>query len=213
MLFRSPEESYLAQQMDIIDPDALHHARKFVRQELARLCKADLQDVWRENCIEGEYTLTPQAMGRRHLKNVCLSLLIAADSPDEKDITLAKQQYYEGDNMTDVLAALSAFVHSDLSLREELLDDFYKKWQADQLVMDKWLILQASTGDSSTLASVKKLMEHPAFSISNPNKIRSLIGAFGGNHFCFHMASGEGYTFLADQIRSEERRVVKEGRL
>ncbi len=200
MALSLPEESYLAQQMDIIDPDALHHARKFVRQELARLCKADLQDVWRENCIEGEYTLTPQAMGRRHLKNVCLSLLIAADSPDEKDITLAKQQYYEGDNMTDVLAALSAFVHSDLSLREELLDDFYKKWQADQLVMDKWLILQASTGDSSTLASVKKLMEHPAFSISNPNKIRSLIGAFGGNHFCFHMASGEGYTFLADQI-------------
>ena len=102
MALSLPEESYLAQQMDIIDPDALHHARKFVRQELARLCKADLQDVWRENCIEGEYTLTPQAMGRRHLKNVCLSLLIAADSPDEKDITLAKQQYYEGDNMTEI---------------------------------------------------------------------------------------------------------------
>lgn len=200
MALSLPEESYLGQQMDIIDPDALHHARKFVRQELARLCEADLQTVWQENCVLGEYSLTHQAMGQRRLKNVCLSLLLAAESPADKDVTLAKQQYSEGGNMTDVIAALSAFVHSALPVREELLDDFYKKWQVDQLVMDKWLILQASTGDSSTLASVKKLMEHPAFSISNPNKIRSLIGAFGGNHFCFHAANGEGYTFMADQI-------------
>jgi aminopeptidase N len=200
MALSLPEESYLAQQMAIIDPDALHHARKFVRQELARLCEEDLQRVWRENSITGEYSLDPEAMGQRRLKNVCLSLLLAAESPNEEDISLAKQQYYAGHNMTDVIAALSAFVNSELPVREELLDDFYKKWKKDQLVMDKWLMLQASRGDSSTLASVENLMEHPAFSISNPNKIRSLIGAFGGNHFCFHAANGEGYTFLADQI-------------
>jgi len=200
MALSLPEESYLAQQMDIIDPDALHHARKFVKQELARLCATDLQAVWHKNSATGAYTLDPKAMGKRRIKNICLSLLLAAEFPNDRDVTLAKQQFYEGDNMTDVIAALSAFVHSALPVREELLDDFYKKWQTDQLVMDKWLILQASTGDSSTLASVRQLMEHPAFSISNPNKIRSLIGAFGGNHFCFHVASGEGYTFLADQI-------------
>ncbi len=200
MALSLPEESYLAQQMDIIDPDALHHARQFVRQELARLCAEDLQAVWRANNTHEKYALTPQAMGQRRLKNVCLVLLLAADAPHEDDVALAKKQYYEATNMTDCIAALSAFVQSSLPVRDELLDDFYRKWKSDQLVMDKWLILQASRGASSTLASVKDLMAHPAFSITNPNKIRSLIGAFGGNHFCFHAANGEGYEFLADQI-------------
>ncbi len=200
MALSLPEESYLAQQMDIIDPDALHHARQFVRKELARLCAEDLQAVWRANNTQEKYALTPQAMGQRRLKNVCLVLLLAADAPHEDDVALAKKQYYEATNMTDCIAALSAFVQSSLPVRDELLDDFYRKWKSDQLVMDKWLILQASRGASSTLASVKDLMAHPAFSITNPNKIRSLIGAFGGNHFCFHAANGEGYEFLADQI-------------
>jgi len=200
MALTLPEESYLAQQMAIIDPDALHHARKFVRQELARMCIGDLQAVWRENNSVEEYSLGSEAMGQRRIRNVCLALLLAADSPQEDDIALAEQQYYEATNMTDAIAALSAFVHSSLPVQAELLDDFYGKWKNDQLVMDKWLILQASKGDSSTLNSVKKLMEHPAFSITNPNKIRSLIGVFGGNHFCFHAVNGKGYTFLADQI-------------
>jgi len=200
MALSLPEESYLAQQMDIIDPDALHYARKFVRQELARLCVADLQAVLRENTTDEVYSLAPQAMGQRRFRNVCLSFLLAAESPHEEDLSLAKQQFNEADNMTDVIAALSAFVNSSIPVQEELLDEFYKKWQDDQLVMDKWLILQAGKCESSTLNSVKKLMGHPAFSMSNPNKVRSLIGAFGGNHFCFHAKNGEGYTFLADQI-------------
>ncbi len=200
MALTLPEESYLAQQMDSIDPDALHHARKFVKQELAKQCVLELQLVARENVSHQEYSLSPEAMGQRRLKNVCLSLLLAAETPLEEDIAVAKQQFYKADNMTDVMAALSAFVHSSIPVRGELLEDFYKKWKDDHLVMDKWLILQASRGDASTLDTVKDLMEHPAFSISNPNKVRSLIGAFGGNHFCFHAENGEGYSFLADQI-------------
>ena len=200
MALTLPEESYLAQQMDVIDPDALHRARKFVRQELAEQCGDSLRKVWQENNVSGEYSLDPHSMGQRRLKNVCLALLLAAKEPSEEDISLATKQYQEGSNMTDVLAALSAIVASELELRIELLEDFYKKWQHEPLVMDKWLMLQAGRGDRSTLDSVKQLMQHPAFSMSNPNKIRSLIGAFGANHFCFHASDGKGYGFLAEQI-------------
>ncbi len=200
MALTLPEESYLAQQMDVIDPDALHQARTFVRQELAVACAENLRSVVRENTIDGEYELSPDAMGKRKLKNICLSTLLAARVVDAKDIRLAQEQYHHGSNMTDVIAVLAAVVHCDIELRQELLADFYEKWKDDQLVMDKWLILQASSSLPATLGNVKNLMKHSAFSLSNPNKIRSLIGAFGGNHFCFHAGNGEGYTFLADQI-------------
>ena len=200
MALSLPEESYLAQQMEIIDPDALHQARVFVRQQLAELCKGGLQQVWHKNSDGGPYTLDPEAMGCRRLKNVCLSLLLSAESPEQEDIDRAKKQFYGGSNMTDTIAALAAFVQSSLSERHALLEDFYKKWKDELLVMDKWLMLQAGREASSTLQAVKGLMSHPAFSMSNPNKIRSLIGAFGANHYCFHGVDGEGYRFLADQI-------------
>lgn len=200
MALTLPEESYLAQQMDVIDPDALHAARKFVRQELAQHCADDLRTVWNTNRLEGKYELSPEAMGKRSLKNSCLSMLFAAQSPEEIDIAMAEEQYYQGTNMTDVIAVLATFVHCDIPARQELLDDFYVKWKEDQLVMDKWLILQAGSSIPGTLHAVQSLMEHPAFSLSNPNKIRSLIGSFGANHFHFHAADGAGYQFLADQI-------------
>ena len=200
MALTLPEESYLAQQMKVVDPDALHSARMFVLKELARNCAEKLREVWNENSTEGRYQLRAEDMGRRKLKNICLSILLAAEVPEKGEVELAKQQYYKGTNMTDVLAVLAAFIHSTSPIRQELLADFYKKWKEEQLVMDKWLILQASSSLFTTLQSVKQLMEHPAFSISNPNKIRSLIGTYGANHFCFHLADGAGYQFLADQI-------------
>jgi aminopeptidase N len=200
MALTLPEETYLAQQMSVIDPDSLHQARKFVRQELATVLQTEFRKVWEENRDQGAYQLTPEAMGQRQLKNSCLSFLLAAEAADPVDINLALQQYRDSSNMTDVIAVLSALSNCDIPERKELLTDFYEKWKEDVLVMDKWLILQASSSLPTTLASVQELMDHPAFSISNPNKVRSLIGAFGGNHVCFHMESGEGYQFLADQI-------------
>lgn len=200
MALSLPEENYLAQQMEVIDPDSLHRARKFVRQELATALKTELRNVWEENCDPGEYQLSPEAMGRRRLKNVCLAYLLAPESPDQDDVEMAVKQYRDGSNMTDVVAVLAALCHCDIPERRELLNNFYEKWKDDVLVMDKWLILQASSSLPSTLASVQALMSHPAFSISNPNKVRSLIGTFGGNHLSFHNPNGEGYRFLADQI-------------
>ena len=200
MTLTLPEESYLAQQMDVVDPDAIHLARKFVRQELLNALKTEFRTVWENNKSDAAYSLSPEAMGKRRLKNVCLSYLLCADTPDQADVDLALNQYQNANNMTDAIAVLQALSSCDIPERLELFNDFYEKWKDDVLVMDKWLILQASSSLPSTLDSVKALMTHPAFSLSNPNKVRSLIGAFGGNHVSFHNISGEGYTFLADQI-------------
>ncbi len=200
MALSLPEESYLAQQMEVIDPDSLHRARSFVRQELARQLGDELRAVVEENLESGPYLLTPEAMGQRKLKNTCLAALLAGRHPQQDDIDMALEQYHNGSNMTDVIAVLSAVSHCDITERPALLQDFYQKWKDEQLVMDKWLILQAASSLPGTLASVQELMHHPAFSIKNPNKIRSLIGAFGANHASFHRDDGAGYRFLADQI-------------
>ncbi|MCK5069842.1 MAG: aminopeptidase N C-terminal domain-containing protein, partial [Desulfocapsa sp.] len=200
MTLTLPEESYLAQQMDVVDPDAIHLARKFIRQELLNALRAEFRTVWGNNKSDTAYSLSPEAMGKRRLKNVCLSYLLCADTPDQADVDLALNQYQNANNMTDAITVLQALSRCDIPERLELFNDFYEKWKDDVLVMDKWLILQASSSLPSTLDSVKALMTHPAFSLSNPNKVRSLIGAFGGNHVSFHNISGKGYTFLADQI-------------
>jgi aminopeptidase N len=103
--------------------------------------------------------------------------------------------------MTDAAAALSAVVNADRAAGDELLADFYQKWQNDPLVVDKWFILQASCALPGTLARVRELLAHPAFSIKNPNKVRSLIGVFCANQHQFHAADGSGYAFLTEQIQ------------
>ncbi len=206
MALTLPEESYLAQQMDIVDPDNLHLARKFVRQELAATLQEEFRATRDANREQGDYGLSPEQMGRRSLKNVCLSYLLSGDQPAQEDVVLALAQYEKGGNMTDVIAVLAALSHCAIAERQELLDNFYEKWKTDGLVMDKWLILQATSSLPQTLESVRALMDHPAFSLANPNKVRSLIGAFGSNHVRFHSDDGEGYRFLADQILTLDSR-------
>jgi aminopeptidase N len=200
MALTLPEESYLAQQMDVVDPENLHLARQYVRQELVATLQDTFRVTWNANREQGDYTLSPEQMGRRSLKNVCLSYLLSGDLPEQEDVELALAQYREGGNMTDVVAVLAALSHCAIAERQELLDDFYEKWQLDGLVMDKWLILQATSSLPGTLESVRSLLDHPVFSLANPNKVRSLIGAFGSNHVRFHSGDGKGYRFLADQI-------------
>jgi aminopeptidase N len=196
-----PAETTLALQMEVIDPDNLYLARQFVRSELARQLQQEFRQVYAENSEVGGYALTPEAMGRRSLKNICLSSLLAMDPLPAEYLALAVQQYQQKANMTDVMSALSALAHCSVQERQDALDDFYQQWQEEPLVVDKWLTLQATSSLEDTLETVKKLMTHPAFSLNNPNKVRSLLGAFGtGNHVRFHAASGAGYAFLAEQI-------------
>ena len=206
MALSLPEENYLAQQMAVIDPDNLHEGRNFVRQELCSFLHDEFRQIWKENRDQGDYELTPEAMGQRRLKNVCLSYLLAGKAPEQTDVELALRQYHDGQNMTDTVAVLAALSNCDIPERLKLLEHFYEKWKDDVLVMDKWLTLQATSSLPGTLASVQELMKHPAFSITNPNKVRSLIGAFGSNHVCFHRDNGEGYCFLAEQILALDSR-------
>jgi aminopeptidase N len=196
-----PPEMYLAGQMEVIDPDNLHAARSFVRRELATRLQNIFTELYLDNDVEGVYEITPEAMGRRSLKNVALSYLMTIEPLPQDVLDLCLAQYDKGSNMTDVIASLNAIANSDIDVRTEILENFYDVWKHDPLVMDKWFIIQASSHLESTLEDVKKLMDNPSFSIKNPNKVRSLIGAFCSmNHVSFHDASGAGYEFLADRI-------------
>jgi aminopeptidase N len=133
------------------------------------------------------------------LKNLCLGYLMQLEEEQIGQLCLA--QYRTGHNMTDVMAALGLLAGSEYSGREEVLADFYRRWRKDPLVIDKWFTAQAVSKRPDTLARVKSLLGHPDFSFTNPNRVRSLVGAFcAGNPVRFHRADGAGYDFLADCV-------------
>ena len=196
-----PAETTLAQEMAVVDPEALHQARQWVKSQLAEKNREALVRLYHQNREEGGYSLTPQAMGRRSVKNVVLSYLLTPAPLSEEFLEQCLQQYRQSGNMTDCIGALSCLVNLDHPCRSEVLDEFYYKWKDDPLVLDKWFALQAQSILPDTLERVKALLHHTAFSMENPNKVRSLVGAFcANNHVRFHDASGAGYAFLADRI-------------
>jgi aminopeptidase N len=194
-----PSEAYLGELIEPIDVDGIHAAREFVRRALAESMQADLERVYRVNGSEGPYQIDTPAMGRRALRNCCLGYLMCLQRPELNALCLS--QLDQADNMTDTMAALAALVDSDLPERMQALEQFYERWKDDPLVLDKWFALQAGSSHPSALDDVVHLMDHPAFSIKNPNKVRALIGVFCmRNTARFHEASGAGYRFLADQV-------------
>jgi len=196
-----PSESTLAQEMDIVDPDALYIARLQVKREMANRNREQFTAIYHANKERGDYTITPEAIGKRSLKNISLSYLMSLDPLPEEIQHLCYEQYRQATNMTDTIAALANLVNLDSDLREEALDDFYKKWINDPLVLDKWFSLQAMSTLENTLSNVDQLTKNESFSMSNPNKVRSLIGVFCSiNHVRFHEKYGAGYRFLADRI-------------
>lgn len=194
-----PTEIYLAEQMDTIDPAAIRTVREFVKKALAEATKEDLRRVYTSNGQAGPYRIDSAATGKRSLKNMALAYLMTV--ADKDTLYSCMDQFSKGNNMTDVMAALSAFSHYEGKEGEDAFSAFYKKWEKDPLVIDKWFSLQARSILPDTLTKVKALMKHPAFNMKNPNRVRSLIGAFThGNIAAFHHESGEGYTFLAEQV-------------
>ncbi|MDT8316729.1 MAG: aminopeptidase N [bacterium] len=194
-----PAEGYIAEQMNIVEPDAIRFVREFMRKELATQLKNELMTVYKANIDDGEYNIDADSVGRRSLKNVALAYLMTLAKPDITETCM--KQFSKADNMTDVMAALASLANCDGIEREEALQLFYEKWKDEPLVIDKWFSIQATSRLPGTLDRVKSLMQHPAFNIKNPNKVRSLIGAFSqGNMAAFHDTSGRGYEFLADQV-------------
>ncbi|MDH5299026.1 MAG: aminopeptidase N [Desulfobulbaceae bacterium] len=199
-LLTLPGEEYLAEQMAVIDVDGIHAAREFVRRELARALRQELLALY-HGCRDAvSYHHDQAAAGQRRLKNCCLAYLVTLGEAELQQLALA--QFREADNMTDALGGLRLLAHTDNPYRGQALAAFYDQWQHDPLVLDKWFALQATAPLPSTLSAVRELLGHPAFSITNPNKVRALIGAFaGGNPVCFHAADGTGYCFLGQQVR------------
>ena len=149
----------------------------------------------------GPYQPDAQSAGRRALKNICLDLLAITGRDDA--IARALSQYQNADNMTDRMAALETLAQHDRPERAQALDDFYRRYSSDPLIIDKWLALQAAIPEPGTLDRVRSLTKHPAFSIANPNRVRALIGSFAQvNHTQFNRSDGAGYEFVADFVLS-----------
>jgi aminopeptidase N len=194
-----PSETFLAEQMDVVDPDALHASRNALRHALAFHFKDLLLETYAKQKIETPYSPDAASSGRRALRNLALSYLMELETSDV--VALCHEQFDQSNNMTEQSAALTALVNStNASQRALALDSFYDRWKDEPLIVDKWLAVQAGSRLPGTLAHVTKLLAHPAFDIRVPNKVYSLIRAFSANHVRFHAASGEGYSFLADQV-------------
>lgn len=200
-----PSEVMIAEEMAIADPQSIHAARQFVRATLAQHLKADLLQAYQDNLTPGKYSPDAQSAGKRALKNCALAYLV--EWPDTATYALAHTQYQEAENMTDRIAALNTMLHCSSALdkahsktRKQVLADFYKEFESEALVLDKWFTLQA-TAPTVDVEQVRALMQHKAFSMSNPNRARSLIFAFcNANPVRFHAADGSGYALWADCV-------------
>jgi aminopeptidase N len=194
-----PSEAYLADLMPVADPEAVHAVRQFVRKTLAACLKNELLMV-RDACRPPQpYAVDDGRAGDRRLANLCLGYLCTLDTNEEVNLCLA--QYQASDNMTDTMGALVPLASSTSPKRQEVLDGFYDCWRQERQVVDKWFTLQATSSLPDTLAQLQGLLDHPAFELANPNRFRSLIGAFSqANQVRFHDESGAGYRFLADQL-------------
>ncbi|MBI1889872.1 MAG: aminopeptidase N [Burkholderiales bacterium] len=193
-----PTENMIAEQMAVVHPQSIHRAWLSLRRALAQQLFHDLLDAYRTHQTPGSYSPDAISAGKRALKNASLSLLSELDDPQVHG--LMQLQYKSANNMTDRLAALSAMVNTHASIREVALARFYRDFEHEALVIDKWFALQAMAR-TTDVAAVRGLMKHPAFTLKNPNRARSLIFSFcNGNPAQFHAADGSGYAFWAEQV-------------
>jgi aminopeptidase N len=197
-----PSEAFVGDQLAVVDPDAIFRAREGLRGDLARR----LEDRWRlayDRAPAVPYVYSPEQKGRRRLRNVALGYLAAGGAGDAAALAFA--QFEAADNMTDRQAALTTLVNGDAPEREAALAAFHDRYAGNGLVLDKWFQAQALSSRGDTTERVAALAKHPAFTLANPNRARSLIGAFGANQRAFHRADGAGYRFLADQLIALDR--------
>ena len=181
-----------------IDPDAVFGARRVLRANIGETLGPALAETYERMAVPGPYSPDAASAGRRSLRNVALDILAATGAAEAT--ARAARQYDAADNMTDRMAALATLSLQPGPERERTLANFYARYAADALVIDKWFSLQALTPQPDTLTRVRALTAHPAFSFANPNRVRALIGAFAANPTQFNRADGAGYDFIADNL-------------
>jgi len=197
-----PNEAFVGDHLLVVDPAAVAAARDALRGEIGR----ELEDHWRaayQRTAANRYEYAPGPKGLRRLRTVALGYIDASGAPDAPEIAL--RQFGDADNMTDRQGALGVLANGDSPQREQALNDFYQRYRHDALVLDKWFSTQAYSIRDDTAAAVEALASHPDFTLSNPNRIRSLVGAFAANQRAFHEKSGRGYRFVADKIIEVDR--------
>ena len=199
LALRLPEENYLGDFVEVIDPQGIHLSRWSVMQALASRFTDELLERYQVLEAEGSYQRDSASAGVRALRNTCLGYLMTLESEDIN--ALALKQLKTADNMTDTLAALAPLANQALSGRDEALSFFEKRWCEFPLVMDKWLRVQAVSRCSDTLARVSNLTGHACYQQDNPNKIHALIGTLAhANPLRFHEPDGSGYQLVAEQL-------------
>jgi aminopeptidase N len=197
-----PNEAFLGDQLAVVDPTAIRRAREHLRQRLG----CELEAEWRAAYAASagnRFEYTPSAKGLRRLRTVALGYLDASGVADAAKLALA--QYEGADNMTDRQGALTTLANGTSAERETALAAFYDRYKGDALVLDKWFTTQAISMREDTAEAVERLARHPDFTMANPNRMRSLVGAFAANQFAFHSPDGRGYRFVADMILKADK--------
>ncbi|KTC81186.1 aminopeptidase [Legionella cherrii] len=199
-LLTPPGFEDVATQLNRVDVSAVEHVRDFFHQQLGWYLYETAQSLYQQLWQIEDHRMNGLAYGRRKLRNVCLWLMMKAK--EAATLERCEQQFIAAQTMTDQIASFSLLVNStNQGLREQVIEDFYKQWSKNDLVLDKWFAIQAMSELPETLTHVKVLLKHSAFCIKNPNKVRALIGAFCmGNPRNFHALDGSGYRFLTEML-------------
>ena len=198
-----PIDTELAQAMKTPDPDGIFAARMALVRAVAVAHGARIQALYDKMTTPGAFDPGAKPAGRRALRNACLRYLTAAD--DEAAAALADSHYRAATNMTDMIAGLGALTRMESPRRDAAFAHFHDRFQTDPLVLDKWMSLQAGSCLPGTADRVRWLMKNPAFDIKNPNRVRSLVGAFAGNHLRFHAKDGGGYALVGETIATLDK--------
>jgi len=200
-----PSETYLAEQLQVVDPQKIHAVRESMKLQLAQALRDDWAWAFEHHQVAGGYSPDAVSSGKRSLANLSLSMLNLAAAADGDTVWPGRafQRFKDAGNMTDRLGALSALTGSHAELAAPALERFHALFKGDALVIDKWFALQATTPEKNGLVfeRAKQLLKHPDFSLKNPNRARSLIAALCMNNpAAFHRADGAGHAFWADRI-------------
>jgi len=198
-----PGEKYIGEMLHKVDVHRVREVRETLKHELARGNEQQMLTHYRE-CVDNDgYRIDPQSIARRRLKNICLGYLLHLERDEYFDICAG--QFDAANNMTDQIACLQIVVHCRHPLRDRIVTQFYRQWKDNALVVDKWFSALASNNSEHALEQIKPLFDHPAYSLTNPNRARSLLGAMMANSSAFHQADGAGYRLAAEKILQLDR--------
>ncbi len=203
-LLTLPSESYLLENLAPVQIDKLHPHYLSIQKQLAESLKPIFLSVYHENHQSDEGQYHPDNVGKRALKNLCLQYLLSLKSPEV--IALSMAQWNQAKNMTDRMGAIQPLMNIDSPERTQVLDQFYQQFEKEALSIDKWFRLQAQSDLPDVLERIETLLQHPKFTLKNPNRARALIGGFAAQNLVhFHRPDGKGYQFLTDQVLAVDK--------